>query len=399
MIWTDDPKSDEVIAHAEQRGLKLIMTVGAEGETIELVSSKCRRRSASNWCLGMAGRDLRLDLPLIGAYQVNNVLTAAGLVLATGGDWATTLAGDGAGFAGARAAGTRGDQPRAARRSMSIMPIRPTRWRRRCAALRPHVEGRLITVVRRRRRPRQGQARADGRSGGADQATSSIVTDDNPRSEDPAAHPRASPGGRTRRDRDRRPPRGDRRGAAAGGQRRHRPARRQGPRDRADRSATRCCRSTMRRWRGSARRDRLVDLRTKSRPRPAARRALPFEVSGVTFDSREVGAGRSVRRDARRPRATGMISSRRRSRRARLRRWCRKPVDGPHVLVPDVAEALTALAVAARRADRIGDGDRGHRVGRQDRRPRKRLPRRWNAAARGRSTARSRATTTIPASR
>ena len=38
----------------------------------------------------------KLALPLIGAYQAANVLTAAGLVLATGGDWRRDLLGDAA---------------------------------------------------------------------------------------------------------------------------------------------------------------------------------------------------------------------------------------------------------------------------------------------------------------
>ena len=42
------------------------------------------------------GKPHRLALPLIGAYQAANVLTAAGLVLATGGDLGRDLLGDAA---------------------------------------------------------------------------------------------------------------------------------------------------------------------------------------------------------------------------------------------------------------------------------------------------------------
>jgi hypothetical protein len=72
-----------------------------------------------------------------------------------------------------------------ARRFSSITPTRPTRWPPRCKALRPHVMGRLswssapaATAT--------GQAPADG-AGGGEHADVVIVTDDNPRSEDPAA--------------------------------------------------------------------------------------------------------------------------------------------------------------------------------------------------------------------
>ena len=37
VVWTDDPRSGEVIARAKARGLRL-MTVGEAGETIRLVS-------------------------------------------------------------------------------------------------------------------------------------------------------------------------------------------------------------------------------------------------------------------------------------------------------------------------------------------------------------------------
>jgi len=73
----------------------------------------------------------------------------------------------------------------------------------------------------------------------------------------------------------------------------------------------------------------------------------PFEVTGVTFDSREVGRGdlfvampgtvhdgHKFVGQAFAAGAAGVLVS--------------QPADGPHVLVADVAEALTALAVAAR---------------------------------------------------
>ncbi len=58
------------------------------------------------------------------------------------------------------------------------------------AALRPHVEGPADHRVRRRRRPRPGQAPEMG-AVAARLSDVVIVTDDNPRSEDPAQDPRA----------------------------------------------------------------------------------------------------------------------------------------------------------------------------------------------------------------
>ncbi len=78
VIWTGDGKSDEVIEHAKRRGLKLV-TVGPGAETIELVSRQSTPLG-QQLVLRHAGKEHKLSLPLIGAYQMNNVLTAAGLV-------------------------------------------------------------------------------------------------------------------------------------------------------------------------------------------------------------------------------------------------------------------------------------------------------------------------------
>ena len=186
VVWTDDPKSEEVVARASKRGLRLV-TVGEKGDTIRLVSRKATPLG-QHLVLAHDGAEHRLMLPLIGAYQVNNVLTAAGLVLATGGDWKTTLSGMG------RIAPVRGRLERAVI-SRSGAPVyvdyahTPDALEAAIAALRPHVAneqgGRLITVFG------AGGDRDVGKRGpmGAAAVRGSdivIVTDDNPRSEDPA---------------------------------------------------------------------------------------------------------------------------------------------------------------------------------------------------------------------
>ena len=182
VIWTGDPKSAEVIGHVKRRGLKLV-TVGPEAETIELVSRQSTPLG-QQLVLRHEGKEHKLSLPLIGAYQMNNVLTAAGLVLATGGDWTTTLSGMG------RVSPVRGRLERAVI-SRAGAPVyvdyahTPDAIEAAIAALRPHVEGRLITVLGaggdrdEGKRPEMG-AVADRLSDVV------IVTDDNPRGEDPA---------------------------------------------------------------------------------------------------------------------------------------------------------------------------------------------------------------------
>jgi len=187
IVWTGDAKSQEVIEHAKRRGLELI-TVGPGAETIELVSRQSTPLG-QQLVLRHAGKEYKLALPLIGAYQMNNVLTAAGLVLATGGDWSTTLAGMG------RVSPVRGRLERAVI-SRAGAPVyvdyahTPDAIEAAIEALLPHVEGRLITVLG------AGGDRDEGKRPemGAVAARLSdavIVTDDNPRSEDPAAIRRA----------------------------------------------------------------------------------------------------------------------------------------------------------------------------------------------------------------
>ena len=183
VVWTGDAKSQEVIGHVERRGLKLI-TVGPGAETIELVSRESTPLG-QHLLLHHEGKEHKLSLPLIGAYQMNNVLTAAGLVLATGGDWPTTLSGM------ARVAPVRGRLERAVI-SRSGVPVyvdyahTPDAIEAAIAALRPHVEGRLITVLGaggdrdHGKRPEMGSVAAR-------LSDVVIVTDDNPRSEEPGA--------------------------------------------------------------------------------------------------------------------------------------------------------------------------------------------------------------------
>ena len=183
VVWTDDPKSGDVIEQAKQRGLT-VLTVGRKGETIRLVEQ-------SPTPLGQAlvlehdGKQHRLALPLIGAYQVSNVMTAAALVVATGGEWRDVFSAMG------RVAPVRGRLERAVI-SRAGAPVyvdyahTPDALEAAIAALKPHVEGKLIIVFGAGGDRDQGKRRPMGEVA-ARLADVVIVTDDNPRSEDPAA--------------------------------------------------------------------------------------------------------------------------------------------------------------------------------------------------------------------
>jgi len=176
-----------VIERARKRGHE-VLTVGAKGDTIRL-TDQSPTALGQTLMLEHDGNTRRLALPLIGAYQAANVLTSAGLVLATGGDWATTFS------AMQRVAPVRGRLERVVI-SRSGVPVyvdyahTPDALEAAIAALRPHVEGRLITVFGAGGDRDQGK-RPEMGAVAARLSDIVIVTDDNPRSEDPALIRRA----------------------------------------------------------------------------------------------------------------------------------------------------------------------------------------------------------------
>jgi UDP-N-acetylmuramoyl-L-alanyl-D-glutamate--2,6-diaminopimelate ligase len=182
VIWTDDPKSGEVIDRCRKRGHQ-VLTVGRKGETIKLVEQN-PTALGQMLIVEHARKSHRLALPLIGAYQAANVLTAAGLVLATDGKWDTTFS------AMQRVAPVRGRLERAVI-SRGGVPVyidyahTPDAIEAAIAALRPHVQGRLITVFGAGGDRDRGK-RAEMGAVATRLSEVVIVTDDNPRSEDPA---------------------------------------------------------------------------------------------------------------------------------------------------------------------------------------------------------------------
>jgi len=182
VIWTDDPKSDEVIERAKKRGLT-VMTVGRKGESIRLVEQTSTPLGQA-LILEHEGEQHRLALPLIGAYQASNVMTAAALVLATGGEWRDVFSAMG------RVSPVRGRLERAVI-SRAGAPVyvdyahTPDALEAAIMALKPHVEGKLIIVFGAGGDRDQGK-RAPMGEVAMRLADVAIVTDDNPRSEDPA---------------------------------------------------------------------------------------------------------------------------------------------------------------------------------------------------------------------
>lgn len=182
VIWADDKWSDKAIARAKSRALRLI-TVGEKGQGIQLVSRQPTQLGQSLE-LKIQGDICKVKLPLIGAYQASNVLVAAGIVMATGGDVEEVLEHM------ARLQPVRGRLERAVI-TKSGAPVyvdyahTPDGLRAAIAALRPHTKGKLITVFGAGGDRDAGKRPEMGAVAVAD-SDITIVADDNPRSEDPA---------------------------------------------------------------------------------------------------------------------------------------------------------------------------------------------------------------------
>jgi UDP-N-acetylmuramoyl-L-alanyl-D-glutamate--2,6-diaminopimelate ligase len=183
IVWADDPASAEVVAAIEGRGVRGI-SVGAKGTAIRLVE-RTPTPLGQTLEVEAESRNFTIKLPLIGAYQANNALVAAGLVWATGGDLDTIFGNL------ARVQPVRGRLERAVITKAGA-PVyvdyahTPDALQAAIDALRWHAKGRLITVFG------AGGDRDTGKRPlmGAVATKYSdhvIVTDDNPRSEDPAA--------------------------------------------------------------------------------------------------------------------------------------------------------------------------------------------------------------------
>jgi UDP-N-acetylmuramoyl-L-alanyl-D-glutamate--2,6-diaminopimelate ligase len=182
VIWADDVWSDQVIVRARKRELRLI-TVGEKGRGIQLLSRE-PTQLGQTLELRIQGDVHKLKLPLIGAYQAANALVAAGVVMASGGDVESLLSHL------ARLQPVRGRLERAVI-TKSGAPVyvdyahTPDGLRAAIAALRPHTKGKLITVFGAGGDRDTGKRPEMGAVAVAD-SDIVIVTDDNPRSEDPS---------------------------------------------------------------------------------------------------------------------------------------------------------------------------------------------------------------------
>jgi UDP-N-acetylmuramoyl-L-alanyl-D-glutamate--2,6-diaminopimelate ligase len=181
VIVADHDHANAAIAAAKQRRLRLL-TVGRRGEGIRLVDSVIDG-FAQVLKLTYAGTDYTVKLPLVGGFQVENALTAAGLAIATGSDPRDVFA------ALESLKGAKGRLDLAGERDGAPIFVdyahKPDALAKALEALRPYASRRLIVVFGcggdrdAGKRPMMGTIAAE-------KADRVIVTDDNPRSEEPA---------------------------------------------------------------------------------------------------------------------------------------------------------------------------------------------------------------------
>ncbi len=182
--------------------------VNADSDRAARLGEICERRGVRFWTYGIAGKEFRLvrdeptargqrlviealgdrhevELPLVGGFQASNALAALGLVVATGGDVSRAVA------AMATLSGAPGRLQLVARHRTGA-PVyvdyahKPEALATVLATLRPFARGKLVVVFGcggdrdRGKRPVMGEIATR-------LADYTLVTDDNPRSEDPSA--------------------------------------------------------------------------------------------------------------------------------------------------------------------------------------------------------------------
>ncbi|ACK52369.1 UDP-N-acetylmuramyl-tripeptide synthetase [Methylocella silvestris BL2] len=182
VIDADSDVATEVIAACKARGLK-IFTVGSKGESLKLLRAT-PKAAATGIEVAHEGRIYKLELPLAGAFQTSNALVAAGLAIVCG------VSAERALTALEHIEGAPGRLEKVGERNGAPIYVdyahKPDALEKVLCALRPAVAGRLLVVFGcggdrdAGKRPIMGEIAAK-------LADLVIVTDDNPRSEDPAS--------------------------------------------------------------------------------------------------------------------------------------------------------------------------------------------------------------------
>ncbi|MBM2577455.1 UDP-N-acetylmuramoyl-L-alanyl-D-glutamate--2,6-diaminopimelate ligase [Jannaschia sp. Os4] len=183
VIDLDDDEGPRLAAECAARGQEVIGTGRHADARLQLAGQRFDA-TGQEVLVRWQGRTHSARLDLVGGFQAGNALVAAGLCIGAGDDPEAVLA------ALPKLRGVRGRMEKAAQFEGGAAVFvdyahTPDAIETALAALRPHVMGRIVAIVGaggdrdRTKRPLMGKA--------AQSADAVIVTDDNPRSEDPAA--------------------------------------------------------------------------------------------------------------------------------------------------------------------------------------------------------------------
>jgi UDP-N-acetylmuramoyl-L-alanyl-D-glutamate--2,6-diaminopimelate ligase len=182
VVDADHDRAEAVIAIARKRGVSVV-GVGRKGTTIRLVDTAIDGFSQTLQ-LEYGGKEFRVRLPLVGEFQIENALVAAGLAIATGSN------SDAVFPALEQLKGAKGRLDLVGTRRGAPIFVdyahKPDALAKALDALRPYVTGRLVVVFGAGGDRDRGKRPLMGEIAGA-KADRIIVTDDNPRSEDAAA--------------------------------------------------------------------------------------------------------------------------------------------------------------------------------------------------------------------
>ena len=182
VINRDEPYAGEAAEAAAKAGHPII-GIGRKGETLTLLRNE-RDGFSQRLTVGFEGRELSVDLPLVGDFMAGNALVAAGLAIATGEDKAASLKA----ISGLKGVAGRLERVGEANGGLVVVDYahKPDALAAVLTTLRPYATGRLICVFGcggdrdKGKRPQMGEIASQ-------LADDVIVTDDNPRTEDPAA--------------------------------------------------------------------------------------------------------------------------------------------------------------------------------------------------------------------
>ena len=183
----DLPEFATIAAIARDRALALV-DYGARARRLRLVGQR-PRAAGQHLLLELDGRRVEVESRLVGAFQARNLLAALGLVVATGAPLEAAAVELGALQGAPGRMQHVADHPSGAAIYVDYAH-KPDALRQALDALRPHCSGRLHLVFGcggdrdAGKRPLMGAIAAE-------RADRVIVTDDNPRREDPAAIRRA----------------------------------------------------------------------------------------------------------------------------------------------------------------------------------------------------------------